>query len=328
MGRVARKEPETRRRQSSAVLGIAACAIAGVLAVFAFELGDTQSKQRRDVETRFHERAQVTAALTHSIFASVSSGASEATAVKTYGRPTVSSATMAAGQRQGGFSYLALLDQNGSVIAASPGLPAPARARLASRRADVQHALTGAPFSLSNVLAVGPGGTRVLELAQALSTGGGLRVLVSGIGPQSIGAFIGSYLARIPSSSTSDRAFVLDSAGNVVGTADPSQQVGQPVREPGLIAAIRHRPQGSLEQDRYFVTAPVADSPWHVVLTAASGELFASVSGPRKWVPWVIFAAFALAAAAILVLLRRVLRGAAKLADANTCWPGPTTSWR
>ena len=58
----------------------------------------------------------------------------------------------------------------------------------------------------------------------------------------------------------------------------------------------------------YYDQVSLSNSTWRVVLSAPDGPLFASVSGPRKWVPWLLFIAFALVAAAALLLGRRVLR--------------------
>jgi light-regulated signal transduction histidine kinase (bacteriophytochrome) len=61
----------------------------------------------------------------------------------------------------------------------------------------------------------------------------------------------------------------------------------------------------------------LANSTQRIVLGAPDGPLFASVSGVRKWLPWVIFAAFALVAVLALVLGRRALRSAEAVRDSN-----------
>jgi light-regulated signal transduction histidine kinase (bacteriophytochrome) len=76
------------------------------------------------------------------------------------------------------------------------------------------------------------------------------------------------------------------------------------------------RPSGDVA-GRYYDQVPLSNSTWRVVLTAPNGPLFASVSGLRKWVPWMIFAAFALVALASLLLARRVLRANDDVRDAN-----------
>ena len=67
----------------------------------------------------------------------------------------------------------------------------------------------------------------------------------------------------------------------------------------------------------YYVVVPLSNSTWRIVLAAPNGPLFASVSGLRKWIPWLIFAAFALVAILALALARRTLRASAEVRDAN-----------
>ena len=65
------------------------------------------------------------------------------------------------------------------------------------------------------------------------------------------------------------------------------------------------------------------------MLSAPDGPLFASVSGLRKWVPWLIFIAFALVALLALGLARRTLRAADEVRIANDASSSrPTPSWR
>jgi hypothetical protein len=65
--------------------------------------------------------------------------------------------------------------------------------------------------------------------------------------------------------------------------------------------------QGSYGDDRYFTSAQITGTPWRIVLSAAKSNLYASVNGAQRTVPWIIFGAFVLAAVLGLFLLRRVL---------------------
>ena len=53
------------------------------------------------------------------------------------------------------------------------------------------------------------------------------------------------------------------------------------------------------------------------MLTAPQANLYAPVTGSREWVPWILLAAFALAAVLALLLLFRMLRNATHLAEAH-----------
>jgi light-regulated signal transduction histidine kinase (bacteriophytochrome) len=93
--------------------------------------------------------------------------------------------------------------------------------------------------------------------------------------------------------------------------------VGRRAGEPSLIAAMQRRPSGSYPGGGYFVSVAVPGSTWHVVLTSTTSSLFSSVSGSRKWLPWVIYIALAIVALGFLALLRRMLGIAAALSHAN-----------
>jgi diguanylate cyclase (GGDEF)-like protein/PAS domain S-box-containing protein len=155
-----------------------------------------------------------------------------------------------------------------------------------------------------------------IQFALPFATPAGRRVLVSGFAPRLLYGLIAGYLAEIPNAG-GGRAFVLDGLGSVVGAAGRSTVAGQPVAEPGLIAALGHGDAGGFARGRYFAASPVKNSPWRVVLTAPSRSLFASVSGASKWVPWILFAGFGLAATGAILLLGRVVRGAERLRDSQ-----------
>jgi signal transduction histidine kinase len=295
------------------VFGVAAAALLALLAVFAVELINSQATARRDVGDRFRDRARAGAALTESLFGSASATA-QADNAKRYGAARVSPRTLARGARQANSRYLLLLSQDGTIISASTGAPAAAARSVQARPAYVRRVLAGAPFALSNVQRAGmPAPT--FGYAQSFKTRFGRRVIVSGLDARLIGAFLGGYLKQVPNVA-GGRAYVLDGRGGIVGSAQPGERAGAPIRQPQLLAALT-RTQGSYGDDAYFAAGRVKDTPWRVVLTAPRGNLFASVNGSRKSVPWILFLGFGIAAAGALVLLRRVLRDSAKLTSAN-----------
>jgi signal transduction histidine kinase len=281
---------------------------------FAYWLSDTQTTSREGVTTRFRDRARVTSALTEALLTSTASSPESS---RRFGSGGVSDRELATVARTGRLDYAVLIDARGRIIAASPGLTTAAVKRLVRRPAPIAAAMRGAPFTLSDVVHTGPAGGAVVEFAQSLEGSDGRRVLVNGISPSLLNAFLGSYLARIPSR-VGGTAYVVDRNGAVVGARDPGVKIGQRVSERGLLQAVSARSSGSFGDGRYFVAVPVGHAPWRVVLTAPESRLFASVSGARKWVPWMIFGAFGIAALAAVFLLRRALLSAADAARANS----------
>jgi signal transduction histidine kinase/DNA-binding response OmpR family regulator len=299
-------------RKANATIGIAALLFIAVLVLFGRELHNSQTTARRDVEARFRDRAQVTSALSTAIFSTIASPDS----VAPYGAPNVSDRVLDRAVKERNLNYAALLDKRGEIIASSRGFTGTPRAASLPRSEALRRVLRGAPYSLSDVLADGrPGGT--MELSTPLEGPEGRRVFVAGMAPQLLGAFMGSYLKRIPSDAGT--SYIVDGRANLLGDSrDARATIGRPVRQPGLREAVQRRTSGSFGDDQYFVAVPVSASDWRVVLTAPESSLFTSVSGLRKWTPWVIFAAFGLLALVSLVLLRRVLSGAAALSEANS----------
>jgi signal transduction histidine kinase len=169
--------------------------------------------------------------------------------------------------------------------------------------------------SLSDVVPGGQGGEGVVELAVPVPTAGAPRVLVTAFPTTLLSGFLGNYLRRVPT--RGGTAYVVDSHGAVVGDRDVRAPVGRPVTQPGLLRAIQRGSTGSFGPDGYFVAIGVPGSPWRVVLTASDTSLFSSVSGARKWLPWLLYVALGLVALASLVLVRRLLAGAEALSTAN-----------
>jgi signal transduction histidine kinase len=264
------------------------------------------------VISRFEDRAKVVSALTQAILRSA--GTPTATVAQEYGTPRVGDELLDRAAAQGHLAYAALLDAHGGIIAASRALGPRARAQVLDS-STLPTALAGAPVSLSDVRPGGPGGDGVIQLTVSFTTASGRRVLVSALPSSLLGRFLGSYLRQVPT--RDGTAYVLDRAGAVVGGRDARQRVGHRVDDPGLVEALRSRALGPYGNDGYYVAVPVPTTTWRVVLTSARSSLFSSVSGTRKWLPWIILAVLALAATGLLAVLRRLLSSAAALRSAN-----------
>ena len=293
-------------RDATPALWIAALLTLAALAGLGTSLHSSQTKARDRTEDRFAERARLSAALMDSLFAS-SASASQTRNAQRFGGARVTAARLGAEARRGRLGSLVLLRADGSVIARSPNTPDSIVRMLAAKPAFVRAALTGNHIALGDV-STGADGNDTIQYAQPFSTPAGRRVLVSGIGPQVLHGFIGAYLAQIPEKSGGG-AYLLDGRGALV--AGPRS--GLPSAERGLPQAVRTMTQGPFGSGRWFAASRLKNSQWRVVLTAREETLFASVTGEGRWVPWLLFAAFGLVAAAALLLVTRVVRGAAAL---------------
>jgi signal transduction histidine kinase len=287
---------------------VAAALVAlSLMTVFAIELSNTQAKSRQDVKARVHERAVLAAALIDSLFQSVQQQIpAEA---RTYGSRTVSAATMDKNNKQSAFT--AVLDSSGALLAHSRGFTAEAQTNL-SHSAAVGLVRTGHPYGLGNLLPYRK--TGAIDFAVAFPTPFGERTLVTGFAPRALETFIARELGKIPGVKGAHN-YLVDGNDAVLASSNPAIPAGYRFRAPSELAALA-RPSGDVA-GHYYDQVRLSNATWRIVLAAPDGPLFAPVSGLRKWVPWVIFLAFALVAILALVLGRRVLRSAGQVRAAN-----------
>ncbi|HEV3128657.1 MAG TPA: ATP-binding protein [Solirubrobacteraceae bacterium] len=278
----------------------------GLLTVFAIELADTQAKSKRDVKQRVHERGVLAAALIDSLFGTVVQQIPQDE--RLYGARVVSARALDRQQQQN--AYIAVLDSSGRVLAHSRGFTAQARQDLG--RSAALPLVSGHPYGLGNLLPYNRAG--VINLAVPFPTRFGVRILLTGFEPRALGPFLSADLFKIPGV-TGSHNYVLDGNDAVLGSTNAAVPVGQVLNSPAQRTSLT-KASGDVN-GRYYDQTVVANSTWRVVLAAPNGPLFASVSGSRKLVPWLIFVGFALVAGLALALGLRVLRDAQKLRGAN-----------
>jgi signal transduction histidine kinase len=158
-------------------------------------------------------------------------------------------------------------------------------------------------------------GAQVIDLAVRFPTPYGERILLSGFPPSMLATFLSGELRRIPGVSGAHN-YLIDDNDTVIASDGSAYGTGYRFTQPAQVNALS---RSSADRDgRYYDEVRVNGSTWRIVLSAPDGPLFASVSGFRKWVPWLIFIAFALVAAAALALGRRLVRSAeSDLREAN-----------
>jgi signal transduction histidine kinase/CheY-like chemotaxis protein len=287
-----------RRRPALVALIVAGLVTLALLTVFAIELSNTQAKSKNDVKARVHERAVLAAALIDSLFQTVLQQIPQDEA--TYGARVVSDGTMEAKRQQN--LYLALLDGRERVLASSSGFTAQAESNL-RRSAALALVRAGHPYALGNLLPYGRSG--VINLAVRFPTRYGNRILLSGVSPSLLGLFLSGEVRRIPGVKGAHN-YVLDSDNTILASNNTAAPVGHRFNTPAQVQALLHA--SGDRNGHYYDQVPISNSSWRVVLAAPDGPLFASVSGLRQWVPWLIFIAFALVAAVALFLGVRVLQ--------------------
>jgi hypothetical protein len=270
-----------------------------LLAFFAYSLAHSQAQQRKDLDKRFRDRADVAAAVNEAIFSLASAQAKTTNAQRFSGR-TVDPAALALTVQQGNQLYAEVLASKGRVLAATAKAP-PRPPRL---EPVVTEALRTGRTVYSNAIP-GPAGP-MFQSATAFKTPYGTRVLLSGVSGPLLASFVSGFLVDLPNVAKAS-SYVIDGNGRIVGSPSPNAVPGSMIPDRALAAAVAKHRQGSYGDDRYFTSAAIAGTPWRIVLSAAKSNLYASINGAQRTVPWIIFGAFVLAAVLGLFLLRRVL---------------------
>ena len=301
-----------KRRQGIAALIAGTLILLGLLAVFAVELANNQSQSRTSLETQAHQRAVLVSGLLDAVFQQEAS-VGPVSRVE-YGVPIVTDRELQPIRQNN--AYVALLDSHGHVIAHSTGFSAQARVALASSPA-IRAVIGGQAWALGDLHR--DGRRSVVDLAAAVQTSMGLRIRVIGMPLSTISEFAASELQKVPGV-TSQHQILIDGGDAVVGSTVADRPAGYVFNTPAQRKAlsqtsgIAHGGNGV----RYFDQVPLAHTSWKLLISVPVDQFFASVSGFRHWLPWIIFAAFGLVAFTALALVRRAIRASERLREANS----------
>src|SRR5688572_22622173 len=151
---------------------------------------------------------------------------------------------------QGQSAFVAIYDEDGRRLAATPGTPAPGPAVDTARDA-------GKP-RLSDVM--GNGDDAVVEFAIPYETPSGRRIFVQGTPLQPFADFLATSLGELPSFADAETAMV-DSNGIVLGGDNLSSPVGERLDDADLLEALQEESAGSYSGDHYFAASPITSSP-------------------------------------------------------------------
>jgi signal transduction histidine kinase len=292
-------------RNATAVLA-SAIVLLGLAATFAIELSNTQARSKADVRNRVTQRATLAAALIDSIFGTVSQ--STALYEHLYGGATISQATLDANVQNN--AYVAILNKSGSLLAGSTGVTATIAHELGTDRA-VSYVEHGGSYGLGNVFV--PSHGSVINFAVPFPTPHGARIYVSGFRPAAIEGFLLADTRKIPGV-TGARNFVIDGNG-VVLAASSGSAGGARFKGPFPRSAVSYYSHDT--GSHFFDEVRLANADWRVVLDSPDGPLYASVSGLNKWLPWLIFVAFAVVALIAFGLVERLIAAAGQTREAN-----------
>jgi diguanylate cyclase (GGDEF)-like protein/PAS domain S-box-containing protein len=209
------------------------------------------------------------------------------------------------------FAAAVLLDGSGRLLAVYPAKPEAIGTEIGSRYAHLRSALAGRPA----ISAVVPSAARrepVIGFAVPFDTPAGRRVFSGGyaVADTPLQPFVASSLSTYSTA----RTYLVDPSGQLIAAHTPAggstaaeqdaaaitgrslQQVAAP-----LAAALARSPSGFLElsgatgQHRvHYLSGQVPGTPWRLVFTVETTELYQSLGGAQLWVPWAVLGEFVL----------------------------------
>jgi signal transduction histidine kinase len=282
-----------------------------VRGAFAYEFLHSQAVSRRQAEQSFGVQARITSELTSSLFASSVAGA-EAQAAKDFGARVPGRSALAALAKRSHLLYAVILDGRGHVLAASAGAPRTDGRGRAVVSDHVGRASAGRAW-LSDLIIDGRR-RAVMEWALPFQSRYGRRVEIEAFDARVLSGFFRCYL-KAPKDEAARAGFILD-ANDRVAADSSGAEFGS--RLTGEIAQVQGGARfSSGGTERYAVAAPLAGSDWRVLLSEPTSKLFPALAGSMSWILDGALVAFALVAFVKLLLLRRMLTGAASVDAAN-----------
>jgi len=294
-------------RRLRPVLTAASLVLVLLLAFFAWQLLQSQSDQRQDLEERFTDRADVAASVNEALF-SLATSQQMAADVAQFGGETVDAAALRRRVAQNNSIYAQIVDAEGKVLAEAGNPPDRDPASLPHYR----KALRSGRTEYSSLIE-GPNGTPILEGATPFRTPNGVRVDISGSPGAVIASFLNGFLRQLPNVDNA-RSYVVDDQEKLVAAPGTKIAAGADLPDRELATAINGGRSGTYGDSRYFTSSPIEGTPWRIVLGATQDDLYEPID---RTTPWLILAAFVLAAVGGVFLLWRVLVASTELARAE-----------
>ncbi len=210
-----------------------------------------------------------------------------------------------------------LADEHGTVLDALPPDPTLIGRRLTARfpsAAAAAAATESGSTAVSNVINAGVGAGDVTAVAVPFATPrSGRRVFAAAYAVRSpqLEAFVARAIAY-----PQHEVLLVDGLGNVLA-ASPDTAAGTLARaHPALARASATATVGPVPgapTPSTFTIAPIAGTPWSMVLMVPDNRLFATVQGLEQVLPWLIFALVSMLGLLLLGLFARSLRDRARL---------------
>jgi diguanylate cyclase (GGDEF)-like protein len=287
-----------------------------LIAGSALALHVSQTSGRRGVSQRYDARTQLAANFVSTYVAQVTAR-ERAVAITTL-TGTDPRAAFASDVQAFGFQAGVLLDAQGRALSILPNKLSLIGQQFGTKYAHLTLALRD-HVAVSNIVRSAVRAAPVVAFAVPFHTRSGLRV------------FSGAYtiadtpLAAFLTDSTTLKdahVYLTDATGAVLASnGQPPQNVRTLAqRDAALGHALLGGSGGSYTSHSTsftFARHAVSGTPWSLVLTAPSSEVFVSIGGSSHWLPWMILLALSLLIVVVGYLAIRLLEGRRRLGKAN-----------
>ncbi len=207
-----------------------------------------------------------------------------------------------------------LLDGAGRLLDVVPAKPALLGQPIASRYPHLAAAEHGR-VAVSNVVASAARGVPVTAVAVPFATAHGPRVFSAAypVSNSALNALVDHTIPYRP-----HEVALVDGAGRLVAASPRTAASTLSALDPRLARAAVHSELGTVagaSTPTTFTAARVPGTPWRLLIAVPDSKLFASISGPAQFVPWIVFALVAVLGALLVALLARSLADRARLAE-------------
>jgi signal transduction histidine kinase len=306
----------TLRRRRTVWL-IVTLALFGCFVGLAVAIANSQSKSRRDLQTRQSERAATAAALMDSLFSQSFTLTPTDTAPIIAQRVTSAEVRKVAGVGTPDSTSF-VLDARGRLLASWPVMPSRRHRPTLSGRPEIRAGLAGQP-AISDIIPATATQPASAETVWPYDTQYGRRLFVQRYALAPTGPYLTQYLAKIPNVS-GGHAYLVDRAFRVVAAAASQASYGEALPIPGLRMALAHQTSaayGDRNAGYYAASGQLASAPYRVVVVASDSSLYKSLGGINHYVPWLLFAGFGIAAIFSLTLMMRLMTRSELLTRTN-----------
>ena len=300
--------PDRLRRRALLLTVLGSLLALSLLGGAAWLLAESQRTEREQLRARYANGATVASALVDSLFFVAFRNTTQRAITQFSGE--VTSEMVEEYAKLNRSAYVAVLDDDGTILAATSSAPA------SFRDTFLDAARTEDGYAVGDVER--RGAKEVVPSVVRFPAGQETRFLVTGAPLPIYRGFLGGSIG--PLVKLGGDAYVLDGNGRTLGAVSSSSPDRPPPPSDTLVGLARRTGSDEYrkgDQDRFYASEAVPATTWHVAVTAPTRELYEPTAGTGRWLPWLVLGFLGLALTAIVVLMRRALLASARIAAFN-----------